>query len=61
MYHPLLSLRRQALGDVAVISSSRYMRYHMMLWWFERKYPSPHEVALLGGLALLEEVCNCGG
>ena len=30
------------------------------LWWFERKWP-PKGVALLGGVALLEEVCHNEG
>lgn len=30
------------------------------LWWYERKCP-PKELALMGVVALLEEVCNCGG
>ena len=31
-----------------------------IVWWFERRGP-PKGVALLGGVALLEEVCHCGG
>ena len=30
------------------------------VWRFERKWP-PKGVTLLGGVALLEEVCHCGG
>ena len=32
---------------------------YLALWWFEREWP-PQGVALLGGVALLEEVCHCG-
>jgi hypothetical protein len=47
-----LSLSRQYW-----VSVSGNVHLNVTMWWSD----GPWEVALIGGVALLEEVCPCGG